>query len=232
MEKDEIDLKELLKVFWGKKDIIMIVTLMSIVIGFIYTMYIVKPKYTAKTTLIMAQQNVTDSSKSVTTTDVTLNDKLIGTYQELAKSASTVREVITNLNLQDVSENELKKEIAVTTVKETQMLQVSVTDLDPELATKVANELGNVFSKKVEEIYKIDNINIVDKAEVPEKPSNIHHAKDIILFAIGGFVLAIGIIFLINLLDTTVKSANDIDSTLGLLVLAEVPECDFSDKRK
>lgn len=232
MEKDEIDLKELLKVFWGKKDIIMIVTLMSIVIGFIYTMYIVKPKYTAKTTLIMAQQNVTDSSKSVTTTDVTLNDKLIGTYQELAKSASTVREVITNLNLQDVSENELKKEIAVTTVKETQMLQVSVTDLDPELATKVANELGNVFSKKVEEIYKIDNINIVDKAEVPDKPSNIHHAKDIILFAIGGFVLAIGIIFLINLLDTTVKSANDIDSTLGLLVLAEVPECDFSDKRK
>lgn len=232
MEKDEIDLKELLKVFWDKKDFIFIITLISIICGFIYTMYIVKPKYTAKTTLIMAQQNVTDSSKAVTATDVTLNDKLIGTYQELAKSASTVREVISNLNLQGISENELKKEIAVTTVKETQMLQVSVTDLDPELATKVANELGIVFSKKVEEIYKIDNVNIVDKAEVPEKPSNINHAKDLIMFAIGGFVLAVVIIFLINLLDTTVKSASDIESSIDLLVLAEIPECDFSDKRK
>lgn len=233
MEKDEIDLKELLKIFWDKKKIIVLVTLIGLVLGFIYSMYFVKPKYTAKTTLIMAQQNSSESSsKAVTATDVTLNDKLIATYQELAKSTTLVREVIENLGLSNVSEDELKKEISVTTVKETQMLQISVTDADPELATKIANELGKVFSKKVAEIYKIDNINTVDQAEVPQNPSNINHKKDLLIFSALGFVLSIGTILLINLLDTTVKNASSIEDALGTIVLAEIPDCDFSQKRK
>ena len=92
-----------------------------------------------------------------------MNDKLVPTYQSLATTNSVVREVINNLGLNE-DEDSLRKKISVTSEKSTQVLIISVTDSDPEMATKIANELSEVFSRKVSEIYKIDNINIVDKA--------------------------------------------------------------------
>lgn len=231
MENEEIDLKDILQLFWNKKIIIVITTAIAIVFGLIYTMYFKEPKYTSKTSLVLAQQESDGSSKAVTQTDVTLNDKLIATYKELAKRNSILREVISNLKLTDMTESQLKSEINVSTVKETQILEISVTDSNPELAQKIANELSDVFVKKVSEIFKIDNINMVDEAEFPTSPSNIHHSKDIIVFTAIGFALSIGIILIINLLDTTIKNANDIEKISGLFVIAEVPQCDFNKKK-
>ena len=93
------------------------------------------------------------------------------------------------------------------------------------MATKIANELSEVFSRKVSEIYKIDNINIVDKAKVPENPSNINHKKDILIFAGGSFVLSIIFVFLKNIFDNTVSSREDIEKELNIIVLNEIPDC-------
>lgn len=233
--EEEIDLKQLLKLFWDKKILIIIMVVCAIVVGYVYSMYMVKPKYTASATLILAQKDAssdTGASTAVTSTDVTLNDKLIETYKELAKSNTVVREVIDNLHFTDLTDDDLKNEINVTAVKSTQILQISVTDADSEKSSKIANELTEVFSKKVAEIYKIDNISVVDKAETPTSPSNINHTKDITIFAIIGLVVSIGIILLMNMLDSTVKTAKDIESATGLLVLAELPECEFLSNKK
>lgn len=227
---EEIDLKELLSVFWEKKAVIIIMLIIAVIVGFAYTMYFKGPKYTSSATLILVQKDGGEKSTTVTQADVTLNDKLIATYKELASSNSIIREVISNLGLSGVTEKELKSEINVTAVKETQILEVSVTDKDPIKAQRVAKELSEVFCKKVAEIYKIDNVNIVDEAEIPSNPSNINHKKDIAIFAAVGLVLAIGIILLINLFDTTVKSPADIEKSLDLMVLAEIPDCDFEGK--
>lgn len=222
---DEIDLKKFFRILWKSKETIIIITIIAILLGFIYTMYILKPKYTAYTKLIMVQTNSNkDSSQGVTSTDVSLNDKLISTYQSLATTNSVVREVINNLNL-DENEDELKNEISVTTEKSTQVLKISVTDDDPQKATDIANELSNVFAKKVSEIYKIDNINIVDKAELPDGPSNINHKKDIFIFGIVGFIIAIMGVLLKNLFDNTISSADEVQKELNLIVLSEVPDC-------
>ncbi len=233
--EEEIDLKQLLKLFWDKKILIIIMVVCAIAVGYVYSMYMVKPKYTASATLILAQKDAssdTGASAAVTSTDVTLNDKLIETYKELAKSNTVVREVIDNLHFTDLTDDDLKNEINVTAVKSTQILQISVTDADSEKSSKIANELTEVFSKKVAEIYKIDNISVVDKAETPTSPSNINHTKDITIFAIIGLVVSIGIILLMNMLDSTVKTAKDIESATGLLVLAELPECEFLSNKK
>jgi capsular polysaccharide biosynthesis protein len=173
----------------------------------------------------MVQTNTSgDNSKGITQTDVTMNDKLVPTYQSLATTNSVVREVINNLGLNE-DEDSLRKNISVTSEKSTQVLIISVTDSDPEMATKIANELSEVFSSKVSEIFKIDNINIVDKAEVPENPSNINHKKDILIFAGGSFVLSIIFVFLKNIFDNTVSSREDIERELNLIVLNEIPDC-------
>lgn len=227
---EEIDLKDLLNMFWEKRLIIIIITLIAVLAGFIYTMYFKEPKYTASSTLILAQKDGGESS-AVTQTDITLNDKLIATYKELAKSNTVVREVIKNLNLSKMTEEKLKSEIGINAVKETQILKVSVTDEEPAKAQGIANELSQVFIKKISEIYKIDNINIVDKAELPESPSNIDHKKDIAIFTAGGLVISILVVFIISVLDTTVKTSSDIEKAVDLMILAEIPECNFEGKK-
>lgn len=230
MENDEIDLKQLLELFWSKKIFILAVILIAAVAGYVYSNFFVEPKYTSSTTLILAQRNST-TSETITSTDVTLNDKLIDTYKEIATSATVVRTVISNLNLSNIDENVLKKEINVTAVTGTQILKISVTDADAELATKIANEMGNVFSQRITDIYKIDNISIVDEAETTGIPSNINHKKDMAIFLAGGLVVAVGLVLIMNMFDNTVKSSSDIEKAININILAEIPECDFASKR-
>lgn len=231
MENDEIDLRQLLKLLWDKKVTILIIVLIAVIAGWVYTSFMVKPVYTSSIRLILAQKNTTDASTGVITqTDVTLNDKLIDTYKEIAVSNSVIRTVINNLDLKNVDEDVLKKEINVTAVTGTQILKISVTDKDADRATKIANEMGKVFSERIKDIYKIENVSVLDEAETPEEPSNVNHKRDMLIFLAVGIVLAIAIVLLANMLDNSIKSSADIE-TLNLTVLAEIPECDFESKR-
>lgn len=232
MEDDEIDLKELLKLFWDKRLLILVIILISIITGLVYTNFIEKPKYTASTTLILAQKNSSsdENSAAVTVTDVTLYDKLIETYKVIAQSNAVVRNVISNLNLKNISEDQLKSEINVTAINDTQVLKISVTDENAENSVKIANELAKVFSDKIAEIYKIDNINIVDQAELDTVTNSINHKKDILIAVVIGIVIAVAIVLIGNLFDTTAKSSSDIEKEIGIQVLAEVPLWDFSNK--
>lgn len=231
MENDEIDLRQLLKLLWDKKVTILIIVLIAVIAGWVYTSFMVKPVYTSSIRLILAQKNTTDASTGVITqTDVTLNDKLIDTYKEIAVSNSVIRTVINNLDLKNVDEDVLKKEINVTAVTGTQILKIFVTDKDADRATKIANEMGKVFSERIKDIYKIENVSVLDEAETPEEPSNVNHKRDMLIFLAVGIVLAIAIVLLANMLDNSIKSSADIE-TLNLTVLAEIPECDFGSKR-
>lgn len=229
MNEEEINLKEIIDLFWRRKFFIIICCLLGAIVGLVYTMKFVTPKYTATSSLILVQTDSAGAASAVTTSDVTLADKLIETYKELARSKSVINEVIEELDLK-LSYGKVKSEINVQAVTGTQMLKISVTDEDPNRATAIANTLSQVFSHKVEEIYKIDNINVVDDAETPVSPSNINHKKDVLLFVIVAFVLSIVIIFLINVLDTTVSQTTDFERTLGIKVIAEIPNCEFLEK--
>lgn len=224
---EEIDLKELFEIFWSKKFFIIITTIIFAVAGVIYSKVLKDPKYTATATMVLAQTSNSDSA-TITSTDLNINDKLIATYKDLAKSSAVVRTIMNNLNITDMTENELKAEINVTAKTGTQMLNVSVTDTDAYKATRITNELTTVFSAKVKELYKTDNINVVDKAEVPTSPSNIHHSKTTLLCLAVGLVLSMGIVFITNMLDNSIHTASDIERAVKLPVLAELPQLDFN----
>ena len=77
-------------------------------------------------------------------------------------------------------EAELRKSISVTSVKDTEFIEIKVTNTDPMLASQIANEIANVFTVNVAEIYSINNVHLVDQAEPANAPSNINHLKDFV----------------------------------------------------
>ena len=230
--EEEIDLKNIIKAFWDRKIAILIILLVCIVIGFIYTTYFVNPLYTATATAILTSNTETDEGASaVTQSEVTLNNSLLSTYRGIATSDSVLSTVINNLGLQ-TSTGALKGQITVTSATNTQIIQIAVENSDPTLATKIANEIRKVFADRVAELYDMQNIKPLDDAQVPTGPSNINHIKDILIFFAAGLVLSIIYVVLANLLDNTVKNSNDIEKATGLNVIAEIPVYEFNKGRK
>ena len=234
---EELDLKELFNIFWHKKISVLVIVLISMIIGVIYTMGFTIPMYSSSTTLVLATSGSQDLSKealitSATATELTVNSKLVSTYSELVKSKNILRQVISNLNIK-IDENELRKNVKVSSVKDTELIEITVKDENPSYSAQIANEIAKVFTDKVKEIYNIENVQIVDEAEAADNPSNINHKKDVLISAIIGLAVSIFYVLLVNMLDTTVKTPEDIENATKLPVLASIPvyETDIQKKK-
>lgn len=230
---EELDLKELLQLFWEKKMQIFLIMAIFAVIGVIYSFGFVTPKYEASTSLLLATDSSSNNivTETITATDVTINSKLVSTYSKLVESSKIVRKVISNLSL-DIEEESLKKNISVTAVEDAEMIQIAVKNEDPVIATKIANETAKVFIECVKEYYGMENVHIVDEAEIPQQPSNINHIKDIIIFLFIGAVIAGIYVLISNMIDTTIKSEEDIEKIVGLTVLATIPLYEGTENRR
>ena len=224
---EELDLKELVLLFWHRKMTIILILAIFVTIGIIYTMGFVTPVYTSSTTLLLAKSDSsTDKTDTITTTDITLNSKLVSTYSTLVQSKSVLRQVISNLGM-NLDEEELKKNITVSQEKDTEIIIISVTNENATTAEKVANETARVFIQRVSDIYKINNVQIVDQAEISLTPSNVNHTKDVIMFACVGVIAAVIYVIVGNMLDTTIKSAEEVEKNFKVPVLASIPLYNF-----
>lgn len=227
---EELDLKELINMFWSKKLYILIIVMIFAVIGFIYTMTMVEPKYESSTRLVLAKTdsgNTIADISSITQTEITMNQKLVSTYRELIGTESVLRQVLDNLQIKDLSEEALKKNVTVSSVKETELIEITVRNENPNYAEKLANEIARVFSEQVKQIYNINNVHIIDKAKLATEPCNINHVKDIVIFIFIGIVVSAAYVLIANMLDTTVKTAEDIEKNTKLTVLAQIPVNNF-----
>lgn len=221
---EEIDIIDLLKLFWRKKIQIILIIILFILIGYIYTFKYITPEYSAVTTLVVATtvDNENTSNSTTIASDITINSKLVSTYTELIKSKNILQEVILDLGI-NIDEEELRKSITISNEANTAIINLKVTNPNAENASKIANKIANTFIKEISDIYNINNIQIVSQADIPTSPSNINHTKDIITFAIIGLIISIIYVIIVNMIDTTIKSAREIEEIYKLPVLVSIP---------
>ena len=229
---EEIDLKELIGMFLEKKFLIIFVVILFAILGVVYTTRFITPLYESSTSLVLVQTGDTDTSlDSITTTDITLNSKLVDAYAVVAKSKRVANKVLENLKL-DMPIDDLRESITISSASDTQNLKVAVKHENPEEACKIANEVAEVFIEEVTEIYKVKNLYILDPAEVNSIPCNINLVKNIVIFAFVGAILVAGYILLVNMLDTTIKTDTDIEKAVAVPVLASIIFVDENNKKK
>ena len=229
---EELDLREVFNIFWEKKVKIILIVIIFSLIGALYSIKLITPMYTSSTTMVLAQASESNNNgDSITDTDITLNSKLVSTYSVLIKSKTIIRQVLSNLHI-DEDEQTVKKNVSVNSKSDTAMIEIAVKDKDAVNAYKIANEIASVFSEEVAKIYNINNVYIVDEAEVAEGPSNVNHIKNISIFAIIGIIVACLYAIISNMLDNTVKSVEDLENILQLPVLASISLCNVDKKGK
>lgn len=218
-EIDLIDIKELLYTLWKKRFLIILFFVIGIILGFVYTRFVVTPMYQSKTSLVLASK----SNKDITSNDLAINSKLVSTYGEIVKSRTVAEKVIDELGL-NMSPGAFIENVSINSKTGTDLIEIVVSNENSSTAASIANKIAEVFTEKVKEIYKIENVSVIDRAEESIVPYNVSLPKNVIIFSVGGIILACGIIFIIMLCDNTVKGQDDVERLLDIPVIAVIPK--------
>lgn len=215
---EEIDLKELFEFIKNKLGLLIIITVGICLLGCVYGLFLQKPMYKSYTTIILS-----GSDSQITQSELSLSKSLVDTYAEIVKSRRVLEQVIEELNL-DTTYEKLSNKISVTSVNNTEIIKIIVTDTDPTEAKNIANVTANYFTKEVVDLYKVNNVNVLDEANTTNIPYNINVAKQIIIYLFIGFILGAGLLFIIFYFDRTIKSAEQIEQKIKLPILGSVEE--------
>lgn len=216
---EEINLKEVYSYFKSRLLWMLLAIVVIVIIGNVYTILTRVPMYQSNTTIVL----VGESKKGYSQTDSQLNQNLIGTYSEIITSRKVLQQVIDNLKLK-MTVDELSKNITTSSVEDTEIIRITVNNEKKKMAVKIADEVASVFSEEIQDIYNLENVAIIDKAEVAKEPYNINYVKDNVVYLMIGVVLSFGVVFVMYYFDTTIKSSEIVEEKLGLTVIGIVPK--------
>jgi len=96
---EELDIREILSYFWEKIFYFFIIILIILILGCVYSIFIQKPFYTSKTSIVLTGFTIANGDSTITQTDLNINSKLVSTYQEIVKSRRVLSQVIDRLEL-------------------------------------------------------------------------------------------------------------------------------------
>ncbi len=213
----------LMKRLWFIIALPVVVGLISVYVN----VFVLVPTYEAFTTLLITGLS-TNTSETETTTNMRFEDiiagqSLISEYSAIINSKRVTGAVVQELNDANITEKDIRNMISINSVDDTRIIAISIVHLDPSEAAKIADIVAKVFSDEIVELYKIENVDIIDKAEVPEFPIAPEKTKNVALSVFAAFVFAVGIILLIEFLNTRIKTSEDVETRLELNVIGSIP---------
>lgn len=218
----QLDIMLLLRRIWEKKVLIVLVTLLFTVASLAVSIFVITPQYSSTTKVYVVNQTK-DEKKAITTQDVQLGSLLVKDYKEIILS-NKVMEDAAEKSGTGLTAKELAKKVSVEAPKDTRIISITVQDKDPQVASDLANTVKEISADQIKEVTKIDDVTTLEEAKAATSPSSPNILKNGILATALGFILAVAGVVLFELLDDRVKRAEDIEETMGLVLLGVVPD--------
>lgn len=214
---EEINLRDLLSYFKKRLILFIVVVLFVVSAGTIYSVFILKPEYKSQATVILSS----DKSKNTIQSEINANKNLIDTYTEVVKSHRVLDRVKSEMQIEDTYE-QLVKKVTVASLKDTEIISISVVDLDKNHSYSLANRIADTFTDEIGQIYNDKSVNVLDRAVEPQKPYNVDIIKQEAIYAAAGIVLATAVIFLMFYFDRTIKTTEQIEQLFKLPIYGKV----------
>ena len=222
----EIDLRDVFRAIFSRWWLIFICILVSAATSYAITKYVITPVYKAETSLYMGKEA---EDLSLNLGVLQANNQLINDYSQLVKTRLVTDEVINALSL-NIKKDDFDERVGVEIIKDSRLFRISFESSNPIMARDVANKLAEVVVTNAQEIIGVSNIRIIDPAIIPEKPDRPDVVKNVAVASAVGVVLALGLIYLLEMLDYTFKKSEDVEKRLGLPILGTIPR--FSGEKR
>lgn len=225
---DTIDLLEVLSVIRQHILIVILTTVIAAVIGFCVSAFLMVPKYESSALMIVNTRQ--DATANVTSDQITSATKLVSTYSIIIKSDTVLQKVIDNLGL-TLTYKELMDRVTVSSVDDTQVMQITVLSDNPEWARQVCEQITQVCPDVILESVEAGSVKLISQASTATDPVSPNIPRNTALAALIGMVLSAGIIVLRELLDNRIKSEDDVRKYLDLPVIGVIPDYEMGGKR-
>lgn len=215
----EIDLWAALLYLSKKMKLIVVLTFVCAVAGFLISYFLIPPEYEVSTRIYVLNRG---AENVVSYSDYQISNQIIEDYKVLITGQNVTKKVIQELKL-DMSVKELEKKIEVTAPANTRVLQITVTDTDPMRAVNIANQIRQIASDQLQKIMNVESVNLVYEAELPEEPVGPNVVKITIISAGLGLVLIVVVLIFVHIVDDTIRTEEDVEQSLGISVLGVIP---------
>ena len=220
-DKIEIDVIQMLKALWKRKLVIVIVAIVTGMIAFAYSSFVIKPEFTSTTRIYVVNRNQGDKP-GLTNQDLQAGTYLVKDYREIILSQDVLEKVVTDLGL-TINAKALAKKVQVTVPADTRIVSILVSDHKPDEASRIANALREVAAQKIISVTRVSDVTTLEEARPATSSSSPNIRRNTILGFGAGAGLVIVVVLLIELLDDRVKRPEDIEEVMHLSLLGVIP---------
>ena len=221
--EETISLKELFQTLRKRMWLIAVITIIAVMVSGIVSFFVLTPIYQSSTQLLVNQAK--NEQSMVNYSELQTNIQLINTYNVIIKSPAILDLVVKELDM-DMTGQQLKEKITVGSEKDSQVVNISVQDADPALAADIANTIASVFQEEIVKIMNVDNVSVLAKATISPSPVKPQPLLNIAIALVVGLMAGVGLAFLLEYLDNTIKTEQDIEKLLELPVLGVIATID------
>ncbi|MGI5957871.1 MAG: YveK family protein [Massiliimalia sp.] len=225
---DTLDLREIVLVLKKNFTLLITVTVLAAVIGFITSAFFVTPEYEASATLIVNSREDQQTQNVVTNDQINSAKQLINTYAVILTSDTVLNETIDELGL-NLTYEQLLKKVTISPVEETQVMRIAVRDADPWQAKQIVSSIMDQAPEMIIHTVKAGSVEPISLASVGDKPVSPNLLLNSAVSGLIGLVGVCGFIFLRGMLNNRLMTDEDISKKLGLTVLGVIPYIDFDD---
>lgn len=226
MEENTISLQEIVYALKKRWKLIALIAISATLVSAILSFFVIKPQYEATTKLFIGKQETTQENSSYNNNDVMMYQKLMKTYAELVKTSDLVTKAVKSTNL-DYNQKEIKEVLTnlnVTPSADTQILDLSFKGENPKEVLKITEAITNEFISESKELIPNGNIQVIQKAQLPEHPVSPNKKLNILIAFVLGLIVGVGLVLLLEYLDNTFKSREDLEKTLELPIIGTIPD--------
>jgi capsular polysaccharide biosynthesis protein len=218
---ENLDICEFLFILKKHLKLLIIIPVVCGMVGFGVSQWVFRPQYESDTTLIV---NAAQSSQTTSITNDQINaaQQLVNTYAIIFKSDTVLDQVINNLNL-GTDAKELASSITVNGVNQTEVIDITVRNPDPQVAADIANEIIKVAPTVIIDTVKAGSVEIISPAKKADKPMSPNKALNTAISLLVGLIVAIVISLVIEMMNNTFTSGEDMQKYLDYPVLGVIP---------
>ena len=223
MEEQVISISEIFEALKKRWILIVSITLVATLISGILSFFVIKPTYEASTKVFVGKEE--SSLEGYNTNDIQMYQKLLQTYAETIKTNEVIQAAINNTNA-DLSIKDVKSSLTVTPITDTQILQIKYQNKSPEVAKSILENITNEFVILSKELVPNGNVRVIEAVQLPEDPVAPNKKMNIAIAFLLGLMVSVGLVFLLEYLDNTFKTKENLERELNIPVLGLIPSCD------
>ncbi|MBO3335117.1 YveK family protein [Clostridium perfringens] len=231
MEENIISLEEIAYSLKKRWKLIALITIAATLVSAILSFFVIKPQYEAKTKFFIGKQETQENS-AYNNNDVMMYQQLMKTYAELVKTSDLVTKAVKSADL-DYNQKEIEgilNNLTVNPSADTQILDLSFKGENPKDVLKITESIANEFISESKELIPNGNVQVIQKAQLPERPVSPNKKLNILIASVLGLMVGVGVVLLLEYLDNTFKSREELEKTLDLPIIGSIPDYDNMEK--